>query len=83
SYVTDTVGAFLAMAESENTAGMVCNAGNGMGITIGELAATLINMIKPGAELLCEDERVRPEHSEVMALLADASRLSELTGWAP
>ena len=30
-----------------------------------------------------EASRLRPERSEVRALLADASRLSAATGWAP
>jgi nucleoside-diphosphate-sugar epimerase len=30
-----------------------------------------------------EAERLRPDRSEVMRLLADATRLRELTGWAP
>jgi nucleoside-diphosphate-sugar epimerase len=83
TFVADTVRAFIALAECDAAIGLVCNAGNGKGITIGDLASRLVEMIRPGAELTTEHARVRPEHSEVMALIADASRLRELTGWYP
>ncbi|WP_442507028.1 SDR family NAD(P)-dependent oxidoreductase [Novipirellula sp. SH528] len=83
TFVSDTVAAFLAVAGSEATIGQACNAGNGRGITIGELAQMLIDKIAPGAELLTETERIRPEQSEVMALIADSDKLTELTGWKP
>lgn len=83
TYVTDTVSAFLAVAQSNETVGTVCNAGNGEGISIGELAKRLVDMVMPGAEILTENERSRSEQSEVTALIADASRLRRLTGWQP
>ncbi len=83
TFVSDTVAAFLAVAQSEATIGQVCNAGNGKGITVGEIATRLIELVLPGAELTTVEERLRPEHSEVMALIADASRLTSLTGWQP
>jgi nucleoside-diphosphate-sugar epimerase len=33
--------------------------------------------------ILCEEERLRPEKSEVNRLLADASLLRRLTPWTP
>ena len=83
TFVTDTVEAFLAVAMSDAATGQVCNAGNGKGVTIGELAQTLIGLIAPGAELVTDEERVRPAGSEVMALIADYRRIGELTGWRP
>ena len=83
TFVRDTVRAFVAMAESEATLGKVCNAGNGKGITIGDLVNLIIEMVHPGAEIITEEERVRPEKSEVMALVADTSLINSLTGWQP
>jgi nucleoside-diphosphate-sugar epimerase len=34
-------------------------------------------------EIICEDQRVRPEKSEVERLLADNSKARELLGWEP
>lgn len=83
TFVADTVAAFLAVAESEETIGKTLNAGSGKGITVREIAERLIQLVKPGTPLETEDERVRPARSEVMALIADASQLRELTGWRP
>ena len=35
------------------------------------------------AEIVQDPARIRPEGSEVMRLLADNSRVRELTGWEP
>ena len=83
TFVTDTALAFIAAAASETSVGRTLNAGSGRGITIGELAAKIIDLTGTGAELAHAVERVRPAASEVFELLADASALRELTGWRP
>ena len=35
------------------------------------------------AQIVVEDDRVRPEASEVFELIADATQLRDLTGWTP
>jgi NAD dependent epimerase/dehydratase len=83
TFVEDTARAFLAVASSD-TAGMTLNAGNGKGISIGDLAELVIEVAGSEAEVVAgEAERVRPEASEVPELVCDSSRLRELTGWAP
>ena len=47
------------------------------------LAHELIAQINPNATIVCEAERLRPEKSEVNRLLGDATKLRNLTGWAP
>ncbi|WP_072016175.1 SDR family NAD(P)-dependent oxidoreductase [Leptolyngbya sp. KIOST-1] len=83
TYVTDTARAFVAVSESDSTLGIACNAGNGQGITIGDLANMLIGMVKPDAEIICEEERKRPEKSEVKALIASTDLIRTLTSWKP
>ncbi len=39
--------------------------------------------VNPNATIVCEAERLRPEKSEVNRLLGDATKLRNLTGWAP
>jgi nucleoside-diphosphate-sugar epimerase len=83
TYVEDTARAFLAVASSD-TVGMTLNAGNGKGISIGDLAELVIEVTGSEAEVVADEaERVRPEASEVPELVCDSSRLRELTGWAP
>jgi NAD dependent epimerase/dehydratase len=83
TYVQDTARAFLAVASAPGAVGEVLNAGNGKGITIGDLAAMILELTGSSAELKVDEARIRPENSEVFELIADARRLHELTGWAP
>jgi NAD dependent epimerase/dehydratase len=81
TFVTDTARAFVAVAEAEQAIGGVWNAGSERGVTIGELARTILTLTGSKARIVEEAERVRPESSEVYELLADSRRLRELTGW--
>jgi NAD dependent epimerase/dehydratase len=83
TFVSDTVRAFIAMAEHDSTIGLTLNAGSGKAITIGELADMIIAAMGGNATVVADEDRVRPERSEVNELLSDASALRELTGWRP
>ncbi len=63
--------------------GETLNAGTGKGISIGDLADLILEVLGVTREIVTDDDRVRPEASEVFELLADAGRLTELTGWTP
>lgn len=83
TFVTDTARAFIAVATAEKTVGLTLNAGNGRGITIGDLADLIVQLTDSDAEIIHDTERVRPESSEVFELLCDSTRLREMTGWLP
>ena len=83
TFVKDTARGFVAIAESDKCLGQVTNIGNGKAITIGELADTLVSLINPSAEIVSSHDRIRPENSEVMALICDSAKARELTGWQP
>lgn len=83
TFVTDTARAFVAVAEADGAVGTVCNAGSGKGITVGDLAAKIMELMGARADLITDAERVRPERSEVFELLASAERIHRLSGWRP
>ena len=83
NYVKDTVNGFLAIAGSDRTIGEEINIATQKEISIGELAAELIRQIHPSTEIICEEERLRPENSEVNRLLGSNAKIRELTGWEP
>ena len=83
TFAHDTAAAFLAIAESPHTVGRVCNAGNGKGISIRELADLIIDITGREASVVRDESRIRPEKSEVMELICCHDILSELTGWQP
>jgi NAD dependent epimerase/dehydratase len=83
NYVKDTVEGFLAIAGESACIGEEINIATEQEISIGELAAELIAQINPSAELLCDEERLRPGKSEVERLLGSSAKLRSLTQWAP
>ncbi len=83
SFVSDTVDGFIAAAEAEAAIGEVVNLGSGFEVSIGETARQIAHIMNAEIEIACDDERLRPEKSEVERLLADTSKADELLGWRP
>lgn len=83
NYVKDTVSGFISIAEAEKTIGEEINIATQKEISIGELAQTIINLINPSARIVCDDQRLRPEKSEVNRLLGSNQKILNLTEWTP
>ena len=83
NFVKDTAEAFVKVAESDKTIGEVINAGSNYEISIGDTVKKIIDIIGRDVKIICDDERIRPEKSEVNRLWADNTKIKELTGWAP
>lgn len=82
-YVTDTAAALMALAVCPEADGKVVNIGSGREWSIEETARLLMDITGHDCPIRSDDARLRPDASEVQRLLADASRLRGLTGWAP
>lgn len=82
-FVTDTVRGFEAIAQSGNTIGEEINLSTQTEISIGDLANLLIRLINPNASILQEQERFRPDKSEVKRLLGSNEKVKKLTNWQP
>lgn len=83
NYVKDTAHGFIAMYESDRTIGQEINIATQREISIGQLAEELIRQIKPDAKIICDEQRLRPEKSEVNRLLGCNQKIMELTDWKP
>lgn len=81
NYVKDTAAGFLAIAESEQTIGEEINIATQQEISIGDLAHEIIRQINPGARIVCDEQRLRPEKSEVNRLLGSNEKIKRLTMW--
>lgn len=81
NYVKDTVAGFIAIAESDKTVGEEINISSQQEISIGELADEIIAQINPKAKVVCDEQRLRPEKSEVNRLLGSNAKIHELTSW--
>lgn len=83
NYVKDTVNGFISIYESDKTLGEEINIATQKEISIGHLAQELIRQINPNAKIVCDEERLRPEKSEVNRLLGCNEKILSLTDWKP
>ena len=83
NYVKDIVNGFVEISKSEKTIGKVVNIASNNEISMGQLAQELINQINPDATIITDNQRIRPEKSEVNRLLGDNSLIMSLTNWKP
>lgn len=83
NYVKDTVNGFISIYESDKTIGEEINIATQKEISIGELAHELIRQINPKARIICDEQRLRPEKSEVNRLLGCNEKILRLTDWEP
>ena len=83
NYVKDTVDGFIAMAGSERALGEEINLGSNYEISIGDTARLIAEVMGADIRISTDEQRLRPDKSEVERLWADNSKARELLGWAP
>ncbi|MFM7650219.1 MAG: NAD-dependent 4,6-dehydratase LegB [Acidimicrobiaceae bacterium] len=83
SFVQDTANGFLAAAKSDAIVGQTINLGSGFEISIKETAETIAKLMNTKLELVDDEQRVRPENSEVERLHASIEKAKTLLGWQP
>ena len=82
TYVDDTVEGFLCAAAAD-VEGEQIHLGVGKAISVGDLAAKILAILGKSVPVLSEDQRKRPEKSEVGRLLADNDLARRHLGWTP
>jgi dTDP-glucose 4,6-dehydratase len=82
-FVKDTVRGFIELGKCGEAVGKVVNIGTGSDISIEELAKKISAELKREEQIEVEDQRIRPEKSEVMQLLSDTRLAQKLFGWKP
>lgn len=83
NFVKDTANGFIEIANSKKTIGEEINIATQNEISIGQLAEELINQINPKAKIISDEQRLRPEKSEVNRLLGANNKIKTLTDWTP
>ncbi len=83
SFVQDTANGFLAAATSDAIVGQTVNLGSGFEISIQETAETIAKLMNVELKLANDEQRVRPESSEVERLHASIQKAKEVLGWQP
>lgn len=83
NYIQDTVAGFIAALESDGGLGEVVNFGSNFEISIGDTARAIAEVMKADIEIVTDEERLRPEKSEVERLWASNTKAREIFGWQP
>jgi dTDP-glucose 4,6-dehydratase len=82
-FVKDTVRGFIEVGNCAEAVGRVINIGTGEDTSIEELVRKILLGMGKGGKIAVENQRIRPEKSEVMQLLADTRVAQKLFGWKP
>jgi NAD dependent epimerase/dehydratase len=83
NYVKDTCLGFLAIAESDGTIGKEINIASNSEISVEDTLILIQEIMKIDVEFITDQQRFRPENSEVFRLWGDNSLIKGLTGWKP
>lgn len=83
NFVANTVAGFLAAATADRAIGETINLGSGREISIGDLVTLIGTLMDRSIHVQSEDQRLRPDGSEVERLLASNEKARELLDWKP
>lgn len=82
NFVGDTVRGFVKAGAVSDTEGATFNLGSGRGVTMGELLDICLEVTATSPIIEIDDARVRPQKSEVMELVCDASKAERELDWS-
>jgi dTDP-glucose 4,6-dehydratase len=83
NFVSDTVDAFMRIAETPGIEGRTYHVGSGEEVSIGEIADRIISIIGGDIPITFDATRIRPTASEVNRLICDAGRARADLKWTP
>lgn len=83
SFVRDTATGFIAAATADSAIGEVLNIGSGFEISIGDTARAIADVMGVEMEIITDEQRLRPEKSEVDRLWAGTEKAAQLMNWTP
>ena len=83
NFVHDTVAGFIAAMNSDKGSGEVVNFGSNFEISIGDTVKLIAEIMNAEVDIIMDENRLRPENSEVERLWADNSKAKKLFGWQP
>jgi NAD dependent epimerase/dehydratase len=82
-YVKDTVEGFVAIAKCDELVGHDVNIATQSEISVGDLARNLVTQIGSDIKIEEDQQRLRPEKSEVFRLFGSNQKLMQYTDWKP
>jgi len=83
SYVKDTARGFLSIAECDDCIGKEINIASNYEISMADTLDLIKDIMKSDVVFIKDDQRIRPENSEVLRLWGDNTLITTLTKWQP
>lgn len=83
NYVADTCRGFIALANCPEAIGKTVNIGSNYEISVKDTLELIRKIMKSDVEFVLDEQRIRPENSEVHRLWCDNSLINKLTGFKP
>lgn len=83
SYVEDTVNGFIAALKSNNIVGEIMNLGSQFEISMQDTAHLIAKVMGKDIEIVSDENRLRPEASEVDRLFANHQKAKAALDWKP
>jgi nucleoside-diphosphate-sugar epimerase len=83
NYVLDTCRGFLDLARCEQAIGETVNIGSNFEISVGDTLNLIRELMNSDMEFLIDEQRIRPEKSEVFRLWCDNTKIHGMTGFKP
>lgn len=83
NYVEDTCRGFIALANCPEAIGKTVNIGSNYEISVKDTLELIRKIMKSDVEFVIDEQRIRPENSEVHRLWCDNSLINKLTGFKP
>lgn len=83
NYVKDTAAGFIALAKADNTIGEITNIGSNFEISMRDTVNLIVKLTGENVKIVTDEQRVRPDKSEVDRLYCDNSKIKKLTAWKP
>jgi NAD dependent epimerase/dehydratase len=83
NYVEDTCRGFLELARCDKAIGQTVNIGSGNEISVADTLNLIKDIMRSDVLFVVDDQRIRPENSEVFRLCCNNALIKELTGFIP
>lgn len=81
NYVKDTVSGFAEIAKADGSIGEEINIASGQEISVGGLVTKIAGLMDTEISITTEEQRLRPDKSEVERLLGNNEKILNMTAW--
>lgn len=83
NYVLDTCLGLMLLGECDKAIGETVNIGSNFEISVLDTVKKIKELMNSDVEIITDEQRIRPENSEVFRLWCDNTKIKELTGFEP